>query len=304
MLRFEAPGHPDFPGEAYLGVPGQVCAGGEGVYFIDGRCVPSGIVDPPLQGLLDGVIPAVAILILIGLIASSIRQRRMSWWLMISLAAASTFWLETFGDWGQHLLYSPNFTHYSVNLPMTAPHNPAWMPFMYAVYWVLHTWAILRLAQWFQKRRPGMSIGRAIIVFSVPLTFVWNIFVEGCAAYMGWWTYDPPIGPYLDMGRGNFPLLWPMLLMFTWPNLIAWLVGLPEEEQRLNRLERWFGFEKRLRARVGDQAALDPGAGGWGLQLQRMMIWIAVFQITFILCFIIPDAGLRIVTGWDSFYLP
>lgn len=304
MLKFEPPGHPAFVGESYRGVPGEPCAGGAGVHFADGRCVPSGIVDPPMQALLDWVIPAAAILILVGLVVSSVRQRRMTWWLMISLASASTFWLETFGDWGQHLLYSPNFLHYTLPLPMTAPHNPAWMPFMYAVYWVLHTWAILRVAQWFQGRRPGMGIGRAIILFSVPLTFLWNIFVEGTAAYMGWWTYDPPIGPYLDMGRGNFPLLWPMLLMFTWPNLIAWLVGLPEESGQLNRLERWFGFEQRLRAHFGDRAPPEPGAGGRGLQLQRLGIWIAAFQLTFILCLILPNAGLRLVTGWSSFYLP
>lgn len=286
--------------EAYLGKPGEACANGEGLHWQDGRCVPQGLVDPPGECLLDTAVPCAALLILLYFIYRSVQEKRLTWWLMISLSAASTFWLETFGDWGQHLSYSPNFRHYSLPLPFTAPHNPAWMPFMYAVYWVLHTWAILRAAQWFQKRRPGTGIGVAILVFSVPLTFVWNILVEGYAAYMGWWTYDPPIGPYLDMGRGNFPLLWPMLLMFTWPNLISWLVGLPEE-RGFNRLERWSGFERTLLARTG---VPDPAAGGWKMQLWRMLTWLVVFQVTFVLCFMVPLLSLRLVSGWHSFYLP
>ncbi|QQD17302.1 hypothetical protein I6N98_13125 [Spongiibacter nanhainus] len=285
----------------YLGVPGEVCAGGDGVFWLDGKCVPEGIVDPPMPWLLNYLIPALAILVLIVLVRDSIKKGELTWWVLMCIASASTFWLETFGDWGQHLLYSPNFHHYALDLPFTAPHNPAWMPFMYAVYWVLHTWAILELAKFYQRRHPGASLGKAIIVFTVPLTFVWNIAVEGTAAYMGWWTYDPPIGPYLDMGRGNFPLMWPMLTMFIWPNLISWLVGAPEESGP-NRLERLCGLSQSFKFDNNDSSlALGTTASA---PLMRLAAWVAIFNVTFIICLIVPLLGLRLLTGWDSLYLP
>ncbi len=286
---------------AYTGVPGEVCAGGEGVFWQDGRCVPEGIVDPPLSWLLNYAIPALAILVLIILIRDSIKKGELTWWVLMCVASASTFWLETFGDWGQHLLYSPNFHHYGLDLALTAPHNPLWMPFMYAVYWVLHTWAILRLAQFYQARNPRASLGKAIIMFTVPLTFVWNILVEGTAAYMGWWTYDPPIGPYLDMGRGNFPLMWPMLTMFVWPNLISWLVGAPDDKG-LNRLEQLSGLARFNKLSVQDGNAVVEASSTF--PYIRALAWVFVFNITFVLCLIVPLLSVRIFTGWNSFFMP
>lgn len=285
----------------YLGVVGEKCAGGEGVHWQDGRCLPEGIIDPPLSWLLNYAIPLVAILILIVLLRDSLKKGEVTWWVLMCLASASTFWLETFGDWGQHLLYSPNFLHYSLPIGFTAPHNPLWMPFMYAVYWVLHTWAILRMAQFYQRRHLGASLGRAIVVFTIPLTFLWNICVEGTAAYMGWWTYDPPIGPYLDMGRGNFPLMWPMLTMFVWPNLISWLVGAPEDSG-LNHLEKSIGLHRwSMATKAGNSAEVAPDRPPTYL---RILAWLAVFNITFVVCLVVPLMGLRLLTGWDSFYLP
>lgn len=288
-------------GAAQIGPPGEACAAGEGTFWLDGRCLPSGIIDPPMPWVLNYLIPALAILVLVVLIRDSLRKGELTWWVLMCLASASTFWLETFGDWGQHLLYSPDFLHYSLDLPYTAPHNPAWMPFMYAVYWVLHTWAIIELARYYQSRHPGTSLGKAIIVFTVPLTFIWNIVVEGTAAYMGWWTYDPPIGPYLNMGRGNFPLMWPMLTMFIWPNLISWLVGAPDERGP-NRLESLLPLS-RFDVETHSDGTLTA-RNAWLSPVLRLASWIIVFNATFILCLIVPLLGLRLLTGWDSLYLP
>ncbi len=135
--------------------------------------------------------------------------------------SAMTFWQETFGDWAQHLSYSPEFNHYTLTWKWAARHNPLWMPLMYAAYWVAHAWAILRLAQWYQRRRAArgrpVGLGVAIMALTIPVTWLWNFAIEGFAAYMGWWSYDPGIGPVIDMGRGNWPLLWPMTLMLGGP---------------------------------------------------------------------------------------
>ncbi|MCW2717316.1 hypothetical protein [Pseudonocardia sp.] len=302
---------------------GDGCPPG-GLRWTDGRCVPAGVVNPPATWVLDYGVTALGVIVLVGLTVHAVRQRRLTWWLLLSVASASTWWLETFGDWGQHLSYSPNFLHYHLDWPFTAAHNPAWMPVMYAVYWVAHAWAILRLAQWWTSRKPGRSIGHGILVLSVPLTFVWNLVIEGFAAYMGWWTYEPAIGPFIDMGRGNWPLLWPMLLMFGWINLIAYVVGLPEEVRRFNCLERTLRLDRLLRrpgwARRpasreagGDWVVLtalpevdldDPASGTARFQVVRFVGTIAYFNATFFLTLVVPLVGLRLITGWGSPFLP
>lgn len=304
---------------ANMGIPGESCNAGAGLVWQDGLCLPKGLFDPPAGWVLDYLTPVLSIIVLIFLIQQSIKKGKPTWWLMIAIAAASTWWMETAGDWGQHLLYSPTFNHYHVDWAISAPHNPMWMPFTYAIYWAGHTWAILRLAQWYQKRHAGVSLGKAIMVFTVPLTFVWNIAVEGTAAYMGYWTYNPPIGPYLDMGRGFFPLMWPMLTMFIWPNLISWLVGLPEE-QGLNQLEKFVGLGRWRAtaatqlpaAKVGAMAVAGGGTasvavarqGGMSFEALRLLAWIVVFNVTFFVALVVPLIGVRLLTNWGSFYLP
>ena len=114
----------------------------------------------------------------------------------------------------------------------------------------------------------------------MPLSFVWDFFVEGSAAYLGWWTYDPPVGPYVAMGRGNVPLLWPMILMFIWPNLIAWLAH-TDPVLGSNRIERAFGLR---------------GASG----LPRLGAWLVASQVTFLAINVLPLAGVWYVLGYPS----
>jgi hypothetical protein len=293
------------------------------VRWSDGRCVPDGLLDPVAPWFLDYVLPVIAIVLVIAMVRSAVRKRTLTWTLMLSLASASTWWLETFGDWGQHLSYSPVFGHYVLTWPFSAPHNPLWMPLMYAVYWVAHAWAILRLAQWF-ARRFDSTMGRGIVVLSVPLTFLWNLIVEGFAAWAGWWTYEPGIGPVLDMGRGNWPLLWPMLLMFGWINLIAWVVGLPEEARQVNILERLFRLD-RLLARPGwhrgdstpepaptgapgavvtaiRDAISNPTLGTARFQAVRFACWVVFFNLTFFLTLVVPLVAVRLISGWSTPY--
>jgi len=293
----------------------------DAVVWDDGRCVPAGITRPFAPWLLDYALPVIAAVVVFLMVRTAVRQKKLTWMLMISVASASTWWLEAFGDWGQHLSYSPVFNHYVLTWTYTAPHNSLWMPLMYAVYWVAHAWAILKLAEW-GNRRFGWSLGRGIVFLSVPLTFVWNLVIEGFAAWAGWWTYDPGIGPVLDMGRGNWPLLWPMLLMFGWINLVSWMVGPPDEANRVNRLERLFRLDSLLQrprwhdaervspgedARAGSGVAvstraevLDPAAGTVAFQVLRVLCWIVFFNVTFMLTLDIPLVALRLISGWDT----
>lgn len=274
------------------------CNGGQGIVWTDGRCLPAGIVGVAAPWIVNILIPIASSIMLVFMIRRCVGERRLTWHFLLAVASASTFWLETYGDWAQHLLYTPDFDHYTLPFRASAPHNPLAMPFLYALYWVTHAWAILRLAQWLQRRRPGTGLGVALLLLSVPVTFAWNLTIEGAATYAGWWTYDPPIGPAIDWrplgGRGHWPLTWPLFLMFGWINLIAWMIGPPEESDRPNRLEQLFGFDERL---------VGPG-GNAKVQALRLLGWIVFFNVTFALTLNLPLLAMRTLGGFDSVYLP
>jgi hypothetical protein len=162
--------------------------------------------------------PLLSALIVAFLVYQSIRQKTLTWSILIALASASCWWLETNGDWSQHLIYSPVLSHYRRDWPYTSPRNPNYMPITYALNWWAHAWAILKLVAWMQRRYfPAMTLGQGILIFSVPFTWAWNIVVEGPATWVGLWTYDPPIGVAIEWARGtNWPMLWPSLLMVGW----------------------------------------------------------------------------------------
>jgi hypothetical protein len=160
---------------------------------------------------------------------------------------------------------------------------------------------VLRLAQWLQRRRPGTSLGVAILLLTAPVTFLWNLVVEGAATAAGLWTYDPPIGPAIRWANGaHWPLMWPVLLMFGWINLIAWMVGPPEEQHQPNKIERLFG----LAGRLAPSAAGDPTHGGARFQAVRLLVWIVFFNLTFALLLDVPLLAMRVLGGFNSPFLP
>jgi hypothetical protein len=290
---------------------GSPC-GPDGVIWEDGICLPQGIIDPTAPWIFDIVTPALAAVLLIIIFYHCARDRTLTWSFLIAIASATTWWLETFGDWAQHLLYSPVLHHYTLDWWYAAPHNPVLMPVTYALYWWAHAWAILRLAELVLRKWPALTLGQGILILSLPVTFLWNLVIEGAATYLGWWTYDPPIGPAIAWERGTFwPLTWPVCLMIGWINLIAWMVGLPEEQDRLNRLDRFMGLH-RLLARVAwlktgveqPEAVHNPALGNWKFQIVRLLSWIVFFNITFALTLNLPLFLMRMIPAFHSYYLP
>lgn len=293
---------------------GSAC-GTRGVVWTDGRCIPQSVMNPDPQAVwgFDVLIPIVSAVLLAIIIYRCIREKCLTWSFLVATASATTWWLETFGDWGQHLLYSPKLNHYTLDWWYTAPHNPVLMPVTYALYWWAHAWAILRVVQYFRKNMlTTISMGLGIILLSVPFTWLWNIVVEGPATYFGLWTYDPPIGPGIEWPRGSYwPILWPSMLMVGWINLIAWMVGLPEESNHLNKLERFFHLQKLLQragwsksASGSDAGAVNPVSGNWKFQSIRWLCWVAFFNVTFLLTLVLPLFLMRMVFAFHSEYLP
>lgn len=277
--------------------------------------VPPALEDPSGVWVFNWVIPVVGSIIILLAVADTVRRRRLTWGFLFLVSSLGVYWMETIGDWGQQLVYSPAFAeHHLLDwLPLKTPNDPAFMPFAYAVYWGVHAIVVLWLGQLLQ-RRFGWSMLRAVLVLAIPVNYAWDFLVEGLATAMGWWTYDPGIGPSLRWSSGgNITLLWTIGLMSFWPNLIAYWAGKPPV-RTLNHLERFFRLERFTRPR--DPAAAATGSGyddaldyevtipRWRFELWRLLAWVVGFQVSFALLLIVPLVLMRYLTGIDSPYVP
>lgn len=296
---------------------------------------PPATLEPSGVWFFNWVMPVVGSIFIVLAIADVIRRRRLTWGFLFLFNSLAVYWMETIGDWGQMLFYSPAFAdHHLLDwLPLKTPHDPLFMPFAYSVYWGVHALLVLWLSQWVASRF-GWSMLKSMIVLAIPVNYVWDFVVEGTATAMGWWTYDPGIGPVLQWGNGGrITLLWTVGIMCVWPNLIAYWAGKPpirglNHFERFCRLDRFtapktsprqpssgvgnsgaVAVETR-RARLTKQQQFDDYLDyevtipRWRFELMRLGAWFVVFQITFFLLLIVPLVVLRSVTGATSPYIP
>jgi Spirocyclase AveC-like len=301
---------------------------------------PPALLAPAGTWFFNWVMPILGSLLILMAVADSVRRRRLTWGLLFLSNSMLVYWMETIGDWGQELIYSPTFQlhHLWDAFPLKTPNDPLFMPFAYAVYWTVHALAVLWLGQLVAKRF-GWSMLKAILVLAIPVNYAWDFFVEGIAAAMGWWTYDPGIGPVLRFGNGGqITLLWTIGLMCFWPNLIAYWAGKPPV-RGLNHFERFCGLQRFTRPKtpesegaIGGQP-MNPGPATttavalaaqhrskqqqyddmlnyevtiprWRFELARFGAWFAVFQVSFFAMLVLPLVAMRMVTGHDSVYGP
>jgi hypothetical protein len=303
--------------------------------------VPPATADPAGVWFFNWVIPIAGSVFIVLAVADVIRRRRLTWGFLFLFNSMAVYWMETIGDWGQMLFYSPAFAqHHMLDwLPLKTPNDPLFMPFAYAVYWGVHALLVLWLSQWLSSRM-GWSMLKSMLVLAIPVNYVWDFFVEGLATAMGWWTYNPGIGPVLEWDSGGrITLLWTIGLMCTWPNLIAYWAGKPPI-RGLNHLERFVGLQRFTRPKVpADQlvsatTGTDGGVGiavgatgarktartktqefddylnyevtipRWRFELMRLGAWFLGFQVTFFVFLVLPLVALRTVLGADSPYVP
>jgi hypothetical protein len=296
--------------------------------------VPAVTADPVGVWFFNWVIPIAGSIFIVLVIADVVRRRRLTWGFLFLFNSMAVYWMETVGDWGQQLFYSPAFAqHHLLDwLPIKTPNDPLFMPFAYAVYWGVHALLVLWLSQWLSSRM-GWSMLKSMLVLAIPVNYVWDFFVEGFATALGWWTYDPGIGPVLEWDSGGrITLLWTIGLMCTWPNLIAYWAGKPPI-RGLNHLERFCGLERFTTPKKAVRQASSVGASGtlavatkferrtktqefddhltydvtiprWRFELMRLGAWFVGFQVTFFLFLVGPLMVLRMVLGADSPYVP
>ncbi|EUA37069.1 putative membrane protein [Mycobacterium avium subsp. avium 2285 (R)] len=295
--------------------------------------IPAVTADPSGAWFFNWAIPIIGSIVIVLAVADVIRRRRLTWGFLFLFNSLAVYWMETIGDWGQMLFYSPTFAeHHLLDwLPLKTPNDPLFMPFAYAVYWGVHALLVLWLSQWLSSRL-GWSMLKSMLVLAVPVNYVWDFIVEGSATLMGWWTYDPGIGPVLEWGSGGrITLLWTIGLMCVWPNLIAYWAGKPPV-RGLNHLERFVGLERFTVPKVAVRQPVTSGASAvatdtkpvrmtktreyddylnyevtiprWQFELMRLGAWFVGFQVTFFVFLVVPLVALRVITGTDSPYVP
>jgi hypothetical protein len=296
--------------------------------------IPAATADPTGVWFFNWVIPIAGSVFIVLAIADVVRRRRMTWGFLFLFNSMAVYWMETAGDWGQMLFYSPAFAeHHLLDwLPLKTPNDPLFMPFAYAVYWGVHALLVLWLSQWVSSRF-GWSMLKSMVVLAIPVNYIWDFVVEGPATAMGWWTYDPGIGPVLEWeSGGRITLLWTIGIMCTWPNLIAYWAGKPPI-RGLNHLERFCGLDRFTRAKVPAREPASVNRSGavavaaqsaaltkteefdamlnyevtiarWKFELMRLGAWFVGFQVTFAVFLVGPLLILRAVLGADSPYVP
>ncbi|CDO31155.1 spirocyclase AveC family protein [Mycolicibacterium porcinum] len=305
------------------------------MFFASGDLVPPATLDPSGVWVFNWVIPIVGSIFIVLAIADVARRRRLTWGFLFLFNSIAVYWMETIGDWGQQLFYSPAFTEHHLLewLPLKTPNDPLFMPFAYAVYWGVHALLVLWLSQWVASKF-GWSMLKSMLVLAIPVNYVWDFVVEGTATAMGWWTYDPGIGPVLEWGNGGrITLLWTIGIMCTWPNLIAYWAGKPPI-RGLNHLERFCRLDRFTRPKSASYAPADGGVtptGGvavaavspmtkeqefdsflnyevtiprWRFELMRLGAWFIGFQVTFFVFLVLPLVIMRWATGSVSPYIP
>ncbi|MET0701613.1 MAG: hypothetical protein ABWY93_18340 [Mycobacterium sp.] len=300
---------------------------------------PTSTVDPTGVWFFNWIIPVGGTVAILLVVADAVRRRRLTWGFLFLFNSVAVYWLETIGDWGQMLFYSPAFAdHHLLDwLPIKTPNDPLFMPFAYAVYWGVHAILVLWLSQWVACRF-GWSMLKSLLLLAIPVNYLWDFAVEGTATAMGWWTYDPGLGPVLEWsGGGRLTLVWTIGLMCIWPNLIAYWAGKPPI-RGLNHLERFCRLDRFTIAKAQSPNVTGTGTGTgeqyrrvktvtqqhqltkqqefddhlnyevaiprWRFELMRLGAWFVGFQVSFLLFLIVPLVILRTLTGASSPYVP
>ncbi|MFL6024155.1 MAG: spirocyclase AveC family protein [Marmoricola sp.] len=203
--------------------------------------------------------------------------------LLMVIASASTFWQETYGDWGAYVRYSDRFLQYPWPGEMwTASVKCWWFIAGYAVFYTA-LYGLLNLAlKLVRVRFPDRKPYVTAILLAFPIFYLFDLCFEATTTYLGFWTYLHTFGPALHVGNGTFPLLWPILEQVPFIAMAALaIVSRDDQEQDL--------FE-RLASRV------SSGPRRFAVLLGT---WIVTTNVAFLLSTALPLLALRWIAGPD-----
>ena len=229
-----------------------------------------------------------ATLLTVGIVRS-LRTRRLDVLLLMTISGASAFWLETYGDWGGYVLYSPRFAQVTWwgPTPWTSPVKAWWFIAGYAFFYPAIYGLMLGALRIVRSRRPSVNPYIAAVVLAFPVFYVFDLIFEGTTTALGYWTYTYSFGPHLSIGKGSFPLLWPVILQAPFLALAG--IAL------IWRDDRGRDVFHRVAARARE---------GWPRELAVAGGWIVATNLALILTVEGPMVALRLLAGPPSNLVP
>jgi hypothetical protein len=232
------------------------------------------------------------ILVAVGVLGTglwqSVRAGRFSPLFLMSFAAGTAFWQETYGDWGAYLLYSSRFAHYDWGDAMwTSPVKPWWVIAGYVAFYTPLFLALVGTVNWVRLRWPNRNEYLFAALLSLPIFYAFDLIFEGTTVGLGFWNYDYVFGPAMTVGNGTFPLLWPIVEQVPFMAIAAF--GLT-----------WRNDKGQSLFDVAAQWILRRAPG----QLAVLMSWIVIVNVTFLTATILPIMVMRWIAGPASITVP
>lgn len=244
--------------------------------------------DPVGYRVYEIGITAVAVGLLTVGVWQSVQLGRFSRLLLMSVAAGTAFWQETYGDWGAYCLYSARFITYDWGHTVwSAPVRCWWFIAGYMVFYTSFFFALIAAVKFARNRWPSANPYITAALVSLPAFYVFDLVWEGTATGLGYWNYMHTFGPAMHVGKGTFPLLWPIIEQVPFMALAAYALT-----WRNSRGEDLFelaaGFVLRRR----------PG------QIAILTSWIVIVNVAFLTTTILPIMALRWIAGPASAAMP
>lgn len=218
----------------------------------------------------------------------SIKSRKFSPIFLTTVASASAFWQETYGDWGAYLLYSDRFLTYEWGQgPLTSPVQAWWFIPGYVMFYATLFTGMATQVTYVRSRWPKANPYLVATLLAFPVFYVFDLIVEGTATGLGLWHYTYIFGPSVTIGNAAFPLVWPIVEQVPFVILVAVAMM-----WRSHRGEDVFQVAARgVRRR-------DPG------QLAILVSWVVILNMAFLVTTIGPGMLMRAVAGPASGLVP
>lgn len=245
--------------------------------------------EPIVPWVFEVVGPLVWLVVAVLCVAQSVRQRRLTVPTLLLIASTSMFWQEFYGDWGAYLLYNGDFTLIPWgSTTWTAPNKPwAVMP-AYGWYYTAVFPAMLAMIATL-RRKTGWGRLSSLLTVTFPVFYLWNLLVEGIAVSLGWWSYTTVYGAAILTERGNYPLVYPLLLFVFYGIVATWVLDLRDDRGR-HRHELLMRVHK-----------FRPG---WRRELGRAGSWIIMMNAVYATTLIVPLLLIRGLFLSDSAIVP
>jgi hypothetical protein len=244
--------------------------------------------DPVGHRVYEVGITAVAIVILTAGVWRSVRRGRLSYLLLMPIAAGTAFWQETYGDWGAYCLYSARFLTYDWGHTMwSAPVRCWWFIAGYVVFYTTLFQALVAAVNRVRDRWPQRNPYLTAALLSLPIFYVFDLVFEGTTVGLGYWNYEYVFGPSMNVGNGTFPLVWPIIEQVPFMALAAFALTWRNDRcEDLFEVAAQFVFRRR------------PG------QIAILTSWVVSVNVMFLATTILPIMVMRWIAGPASALVP